>query len=185
MFVFIRKAIYRWMLPAAGILPAWLLIGWSIFGSGGWQFVLVLGGAFILAVAMVVISAMMRSRRAVRAATAVGAADAVFLGIWHALIIWLGFQGPASSLLLTGVVLMLIGGFWFALWELLTSAKRGIETALREAEQMSYSPGSTPPQGSTARGPQRDEMPGTSGRGGFTASPDPKVIIVRETPHSD
>ncbi len=173
------------MFPAAAILPAWLLIGWSIFGSGGWQFVLVLGGSFLLAIGMLVISAMMRSRREVRSATAVGVADAIFLGIWHALIIWLGFQGVAASLLLTGVVILLIGGFWLALWELLASAKRGLENALREAEQMAYAPGAAPSQGSTPRGKQYGEMPGTSGRGRFAPSADPNVIIVRETPHTD
>ena len=39
--MWVRQAFFRWLLPAAFVLPAWLLVGWIAF-QGGWAILWVL-----------------------------------------------------------------------------------------------------------------------------------------------
>ena len=34
--MWLRRAFYQWLLPAALVLPLWLLIGWIAFSASGW-----------------------------------------------------------------------------------------------------------------------------------------------------
>ena len=40
--MWIRRAYFSWLFPAAVVLPLWLLIGWGVFQSSGWAFLWVL-----------------------------------------------------------------------------------------------------------------------------------------------
>src|SRR5690349_9998248 len=40
--MWLRRAFYGWLFPAAFLLPLWLLIGWAVFNAGGWAFLWVL-----------------------------------------------------------------------------------------------------------------------------------------------
>ena len=40
--MWLRRAFYGWLIPAAFILPLWLLVGWGVFNAGGWAFLWVL-----------------------------------------------------------------------------------------------------------------------------------------------
>ena len=32
----VRRLMYRWLLPASIVLPAWLFLGWILFSRDGW-----------------------------------------------------------------------------------------------------------------------------------------------------
>ena len=40
--MWLRRAFFGWLIPAAFVLPLWLLIGWAVFNAGGWAFLWVL-----------------------------------------------------------------------------------------------------------------------------------------------
>ncbi len=34
--MWLRRAFFGWLIPAAFVLPLWLLVGWGVFDAGGW-----------------------------------------------------------------------------------------------------------------------------------------------------
>lgn len=167
--MWIRKAFFRWLIPAAFLLPLWLFIGWGVFSAGGWAFVwmffLAIPSVFVgqLALALLV-----RARGSVRAERAVSWWDVAGFGVWNALTIALGFYGQAwwaAVFVLT--VLVGVGLFWSTLWQLWREA-RPSAVLLRATDGTAYIP---PPAESASRA--------GGGRG-----PAPEVIVVRESPRT-
>ena len=48
--MWLRRAFFHWLIPAAFVLPVWLLVGWGVFQGGAGSFLWVL---FIAAPLMV------------------------------------------------------------------------------------------------------------------------------------
>jgi hypothetical protein len=132
--VVIRKAFFYWQFAAAVVLPLWLVVGWPIFGAGGWKVLGVFFGAVVLGIALLVVGLVIYARKDVRSTRTVSWADAAVLTVWHTLIVSVGFYAAASPWLSILVIVTGIGAFWFAVWELYDAAKRRVRAVIDEIE---------------------------------------------------
>ena len=129
----LRRLFFRWLLPAALVLPAWMLVGWAVFGRSGWGLLWVLLMAIPgVLVTQLVLTLLTRSRPSVRAERAVSWLDVAGFGVWHALTVSVGFfiEG-AFPWLLTMAILVAVVLVWTQLWQLWNEA-RGAGARLRE-----------------------------------------------------
>ena len=136
----IRRVFRTWMVIAAVVLPIWPLIGWGIFGGGGWAFLGLLISMPILFVAMMGVAGLIWARPTVRKERAVSWPDVGVLALWQACVIGFGLFGPASNLFALVGVLAGLGAFWLVLWEFFTDARDRARETLAEFEQMAQRP---------------------------------------------
>jgi hypothetical protein len=136
----IRRAFRTWMVIAAVALPIWPLVGWGIFGGGGWQFVALLISMPILFVAMLTVAGLVWARPTVRRERAVSWLDVGILTLWQACVIGFGLFGPASSAFAVFGVLAGLAAFWVVLWEFFTDARDRARETLAGFEQMAARP---------------------------------------------
>ena len=135
----LRRVFFGWLIPAAFVLPLWLLFGWGIFNAGGWAFLWVLflaiPGVFIW---QLVLTLLVRARGTVRASRAVSWWDVLGFTVWHALVISLGFfvQDWWAPAMVTAIIVGL-GLFWLELWQLWREAKP-TATILHTTEGVAY-----------------------------------------------
>ena len=123
--MWLRRAFYGWLIPAAFLLPLWLLIGWGVFNAGGWAFLWVLflaiPGVFLW---QLLLTLLVRARGTVRLHRAVSWWDVLGFAVWHILVISLGFFDPAWwAVLLVVAITVGVGLFWLELWQLWSEAK--------------------------------------------------------------
>lgn len=165
--MWLRQAFFRWLIPAAFLLPLWLLIGWGVF-QGGWAILWVLFIAVpSVFVGQLVLTLLTRSRPSVRAERAVSWLDVAGFTLWHALTIAVGcFIDGAFGWLLAAAVVVGVGMFWLQFWQLWTEAKAN-GAGFRQTVSWSMAEG-VGAEGSSER----------SARG-------PEVIVVRETDSRD
>jgi hypothetical protein len=168
--VFVRKLFFYWQFIAVAVLPAWLLVGASVFG-GGWDVVGSFFGGLVLGVGLLAVSVVLYARKDVRSTRALSWPDVGVLTLWHLLIVFMGFLSAAAPGLAALVVLVGLGAFWFAIWELFTAARRSMQAMLLVVEE-------------TARGTSfpSDLPPTIRPSDRFGQTPDPTVIIVPEKP---
>ncbi len=123
--MWLRRAFYTWLLPAALVLPLWLLIGWGVFQAGGWAFLWVLFIAIpSVLVGQIVFSLLVRARPSARHQRAVSWWDLAGFGLWHALTIALGFYPEgAFGWLLTAAIVVGLAMVWLLLWQLWAEAR--------------------------------------------------------------
>ncbi len=120
----LRRGFFLWLLPAAAVLPLWLLIGWIVADAGGWAL------AWVLVVAMpsvllgqLALTFLVRSRGTVRHSRAVSWWDVAGIGAWHLLTVGVGFFSEAWFWpLLIAAVLVYLAVFWLSLRQLLQEA---------------------------------------------------------------
>ncbi|GAB3599514.1 hypothetical protein GCM10027408_21110 [Microbacterium tumbae] len=160
-----RQAFFRWLFPAAFVLPLWLLVGWGVFNAGGWAF---LGTIFIaipsVLLGQLVLTLLVRSRPSVRVSRAVSWWDVAGFSLWHVLTILVGCYPQAwFGWALAGAIVVAIALFWLSLWQLWNEARGtgGIRMAT-----------------ASWRAPVADEAPGGEDVGG-------EVFVIREKPASD
>jgi hypothetical protein len=170
--VIVRRVFYYWQFIAVLALPAWLLLGASIFRSSGWAVLGSLFGGILLGLGLLLVALLVYARTEVRAQRAVSWWDVGVLTLWHALIVATGFSTGSSGLPIL-VVLAGLAVFWFVLWELFTSARRHVQDMMVVLDE-------------TARGVNRSGDPATQhpspAAPGFDATADPSIIVVREKP---
>ncbi|WP_217183781.1 hypothetical protein [Streptomyces sp. AC495_CC817] len=162
--MWVRQAFFRWLLPAAFVLPAWLVIGCGVF-QGGWSFLWVLFIAVpSVFIGQLLLTLLTRSRPSVRAERAVSWWDVAGFTVWHGLTIALGFfiDGLVGWLLAAAIIAGL-GLVWLQLWQLWNEA-RGSGARIRETISWSSIPA-------------QDERP--------PAGVPHEVIVVRETEPRD
>jgi len=141
--MYVRRALFYTLFPAAIVLPTWVLIARGIFGSSvGWDFVLFAVLCPILAIAMIAVASLTYARKTVRSARAVSWVDASIMGVWHAAIIAYGFVD--SSLLAALIVVAAIVGFWVALWQLFRETSRRMRGMIAGLDQSAAAGASTP-----------------------------------------
>nr|WP_315267968.1 MFS transporter permease [Microbacterium lemovicicum] len=140
--MWLRRAFYSWLLPAAVVLPLWLLIGWGVFNAGGWAFAWVLFVAIpSVFLGQLALGLLVRARGTVRAERAVSWWDVLGFGVWHALTVSLGFFSAAWWLpVMILTVLVGLGLFWLQLWQLWRETRGATVAYLRTAEGMAYLP---------------------------------------------
>jgi hypothetical protein len=123
--MWLRRGFFGWLIPAAFLLPLWLLVGWGVFNAGGWAFVWVLFLAIpSVFIGELVLTLLVRARGTVRAQRAVSWWDVLGFTVWHCLTIALGFYNPewwAPVFILT--IAVFVGLFWLVLWELWREAR--------------------------------------------------------------
>ncbi|MBD3941543.1 MFS transporter permease [Microbacterium sp. NEAU-LLC] len=152
--MWLRRAFFGWLIPAAFLLPLWLLVGWAVFNAGGWAFLWVLflaiPGVFVW---QLLLTLLVRARGTVRAQRAVSWWDVLGFSVWHGLVISLGFfvESWWAPVMVIAIVAG-VGLFWLALWQLWSEA-RPSRVVLHTTEGVAYIP---PPQGS-ADGPASAE----------------------------
>jgi hypothetical protein len=169
----IRRAFLRWLVAAAVVLPIWLGVGWALFGGGGGGtlgLVIVVPVAFI---ALAVIALLVWIRPTVRAQRAASWTDVAVIGAWHAAIIGVGFYGQGATLFGVLAILLAIGAFWSAVWQLVSDGARRVQATMTEFERLAAQ------QTGAASGP--DATGRTPGRRSpFDDDGDGDVIVVPE-----
>ncbi|MFT4220135.1 MAG: MFS transporter permease [Microbacterium sp.] len=142
--MWLRRAFFGWLFPAALLLPLWLFVGWIAFNASGWGFLWMLFIAIpSVFVGQLVFTLLVRARGTVRASRAVSWWDVAGFAVWHSLTIALGFFSPASWLpLFIAAIVVGLGLFWLLLWEMLREAR---PVVLRAAGGMAYLPPDGPP----------------------------------------
>lgn len=129
--MWIRRALFSWLFPAALVLPLWLLIGWGVFQSGGWAFLWVLFIAMpSVLIGEVLIALLVRARGTVRASRAVSWQDVAGIVLWHGLTIAVGFFPGAFGWILAGATAAFLVLFWSTLWQLWRESAAGLQRAM-------------------------------------------------------
>lgn len=164
--MWIRRAFFAWLFPAAFVLPLWLFVGWGVFNAGAWAFLWVLFIAIpSVFVGNLVLAFLVRARPTVRAERAVSWLDLAVFGVWHLLTIALGFYGRDWwGLLFVVTVLVGIGAFWSTVTQLWREA-RPTGPVRYAATGAAYIPPRRPRQGA-------DRV-------------DPDVIVLTERPRTE
>lgn len=126
----IRRAFYLWLLPAAIVLPLWLLIGWGVFHAGGWAFLWVLFIAIpSVLLGQLLFAMLVRARPSARSERAVSWWDVAGFGLWNGLTIALGFYPEAwFALLLVAAIVVGLGMIPLLFWQLWSEAQGSIST---------------------------------------------------------
>lgn len=149
--MWLRRAYYGWLIPAAFLLPLWLLVGWAVTDAGGWAFlwVLLIASPAVL-IGQLGLTLLVRARTAARSSRAVSWWDVVGFTLWHCLTIALGFFVEASWVpvfILTVFVGLAL--FWLELWQLwrqaevsrvLLSAATGVDSFAPKSVRRALSP---------------------------------------------
>ncbi|MBK0417955.1 MFS transporter permease [Leucobacter sp. CSA1] len=118
--MWLRRAFYRWLFPAAIVLPLWLLTGWGLFRAGGWAFLWVLFIAIpSVFVGQLLLALLVRARPSVRASAAVSWLDVAGFSVWHVLVVFVGiFSERWFPFALSGAILAALGLFWLSIRQL-------------------------------------------------------------------
>jgi hypothetical protein len=125
----LRRSLYYAQFAMAIIMPTWVLVYQGILAEGvGGRLVAYFVVCPIATIAMVVMATIISARGSVRAAKAISWRDAALhTSIWLTLFFYGAFGFPLLAVL---AVLLIIGGFWFVLVELLREAKTWVKTML-------------------------------------------------------
>jgi len=166
----IRRAFLRWLVAATVVLPIWLAVGWAVFGGGGWGTLGLIITVPVAFVALGIIALLVWARPTVRAERAASWTDVAVVVLWHASIIGIGFYGDASGFLGVAAILLAIGAFWAAIWQLVSDGARRVQATMEEFERVATAQSRPAPD---AQG----EMPARRPPFG---DDDGEVIVVRE-----
>lgn len=124
-----RRAFFVIQFGAAIVLPLWLLIGRGLIVDGpGWEFVLLLFVCPILALGMLAVAGLTTARKSVRSMRAVSWLDVGILSAWYASIVGAGLV--AHTAVAVVVVLVSVGSFWAALWQLFSETRNRVRTVM-------------------------------------------------------
>ncbi len=161
--MWLRRAFFGWLIPAAFVLPLWLLIGWIVFGSNPWALLWVIVSSPVVFIGELVLALLVRARGTVRATRAVSWWDAAGFGAWHLLIIALGVFDARWWWPVFGVTIVVgVGLLWLALWQLWREA-RPSNFVLHTTDGVAYLP------------PRQSSPP----------PPTPDVIVITEAKRTD
>lgn len=157
--MWLRRAFFLWLIPAAFVLPLWLFIGWIVTGANPWALLWVLLSAPIVLIGQLILTLLVRARGTVRAVRATSWADVGMLGAWHVLIIALGFFDdrwwwPTFA----ATIAVGIAALWVSFQQLWREAKPGA-IVLRTPQGVAYVP-------------PAEDVP---------AAADPDVVVIAET----
>lgn len=129
----VRRVVYRVLFPFAFLLPVWLLIGRGILLDGiGWNFLGYLIVCPILFVMLLLIGGFIVWRPGVRRDRAVSGWDAAVLITLWVVLLAAGFV--AHPVIVAVAVALVLGAFWFAVWELVTEGRRRVQAVMDDVE---------------------------------------------------
>ncbi len=164
----LRKVFYRWQFIAAFVLPAWLFVGWGIWGESAWGILGLLIAAPASFLSLIVVAGVTAARATARQERAVSWIDVGIMTAWHLALIGVGFSGPTAGTFAVFAVLLALVAFWSAVWQLLRDSARRAQATFAEFERQAQ----MPPQAGA-----RPQQPSTGPRRG---PDDGDVIIVHE-----
>jgi len=141
---------HRWQPLAVVVLPAWLLVGWAAFGSGGWELLLVVIAAGALGLALLVGLGLVRARRSVRGSRALSVADAVALGVLTVAVLGTGTYSVVSTWCAVAAVLALVALLVLAVRQLLLETRQRMQEVISVIERDAQP---RPPEWKAAEGP--------------------------------
>lgn len=137
----LRRLFFRWLFPAAFVLPLWLFVGWIVFSGGsGWALLWLFVAVPAVFVSQLLLTLVVRARTSVRETRAVSWRDLAGLGAWHVVIVALGVFD--SRVFFPLLVLSIVGAlllFWSSLSQLWNEA-RGAVTVLHTTDGTAYIP---------------------------------------------
>jgi len=137
----LRRVFFRWLFPAAFVLPLWLFVGWIVFSGGsGWALLWLFVAVPAVFVSQLLLTLLVRARASVRAVRAVSWGDVLAFGLWHLVIVGLGFFDGRTFFPL--VVLSFVGAlavFWSGLAQVWREA-RGSIAVLHAQDGTAYTP---------------------------------------------
>lgn len=113
--------------PAAIILPAWLLIGWTIFGHGVWGFVALIIVSIIATVGLLVVAALMYFRPSTRAAGRLDGLETIFALVIAVGLIWLGLWNSTSGIGAAIAIVGYLAAFWYSVRAWVTEIRGATE----------------------------------------------------------
>lgn len=162
-----RRAILVAALPAAVVLPLWIIITQGIIAaSGAGQYLALTVACPVLFAVLLATTLLLRARKSVRTQRALSWRDALLVAAgWLALIASGIF--PLAVLAVVDVVLV-VGMFWFALWELVDESRKRLR---------SFVDGITTPTG------QSPFFPATSASSGPSTIPPTRAQTIIIEPH--
>ena len=166
--MFVRRVFYYWQFIAVVVLPAWLMVGASMFGASGWMVLGSFFGGVILGIGLLLVALLIYARKEVRTRRAVSWADVGVLTLWHAMIVAVGFS-TASSGLPVLVVAVGLAAFWFVIWEFYNAARARMREMLVVIDETARFGSAQAAGGQGAPRPPR-----------FDSTIDPSVIVIRE-----
>ncbi|UOE45362.1 hypothetical protein [Agromyces larvae] len=131
-----RRVFLRWLFIAPVVLPLWMVVGWAIFGAGGWStlgLVITIPAAFL---ALLVIAVLVNARPTVRAERAVSWTDVGVIGAWHLLLVAAGCYGAAALLFGVLALFAAVAAFWASIWQLVADGARRMQASMTEFERL-------------------------------------------------
>lgn len=167
-----RRAFLRWLVAAAVVLPIWLGVGWAVFGGGGWGTLGLVIAVPVAFIALAVVALLVWIRPTVRSQRAVSWTDVAVIGAWHASIIGIGFYGQGATFFSVLAILLAVGAFWSAVWQLISDGARRVQATMTEFERLAAQ--------QTGSVPGRDAAAGTTTRRPPFDDGDDDVIVIRE-----
>ena len=162
----LRRLFYRWQFIAVIALPIWLLVGWAVFGSGGWG---TLGLALVVPVAFIalgIIALLVNARPTVRAERA----DVVdrcrgARRLARSRSSARASTAPVGARFAVFAVMLAIAAFWVALWQLISDGAKRMQASMDEFERLAAqqpgapaAPGAASPSTRSARGDDDGEI---------------------------
>jgi len=146
----LRRALYRWQFAAVVVLPAWLLVGWAAFGSGGWELLLVMLGAAALGIALLAGLGLVLARRSARTAAAVSPTDAVVMGVLTLAVAGTGTYSAVSTWCAVVAVLAAVAFVALGVRQLLAETRQRMHEVIAVIERDAQP---RPPEWRAAEGP--------------------------------
>ncbi len=130
----VRRAFFYWQLAAVVVLPAWLLIGWAIWGTAG-DFASIAIATPFLVLALLGVAGVTFARKSVRTKKAVSWLDVAAAGVWHAFVIATGFFGPGTAAFAALSVAAGILAFWAAVWQLVDETRKRVKQVFETVQR--------------------------------------------------
>ncbi|CAN01417.1 hypothetical protein [Clavibacter michiganensis] len=146
----LRRVLYRWQFAAVVVLPAWLLVGWASFGSGGWELLLVMLASGALGIALLAALGLVLARRSVRTARAVSPTDAIAMGVLTLAVIGTGTFSVVSTWCAVVAVLAVVALVAMAVRQLLAETRQRMQEVIAVIERDAQP---RPPEWKAAEGP--------------------------------
>ncbi len=145
----VRRVFFWWLIPAAFVLPLWMLVGWIVTGAGGWALLWVFFAIPGIFVWQLILTLLVRARGTVRAERAVSWWDVGGFALWHALVIALGLFNPTWwAPVFIAAMIVGVGLLWLEFWQLWSEA-RPSRFILRTSDGLGYIP-APPPQAASS-----------------------------------
>lgn len=130
----VRKAFFYWQFAAVMALPAWVLLGWALWGTAG-QFVGIAIAAPFLVLALLAVAGLTYARKSVRDTRTASWTDAGVAGLWHVFVIAAGFFGPATGAFAALAIATGILAFWSVVWQLVTETRKRVRRVFESIDR--------------------------------------------------